>query len=140
MGDMPAVYEGNPDTFDVAVWDDAPQFGDESLSIGHGETLDSGGALDYDRIVARVGNIGINIGFRGTMLPQGIAEQVIEEQIACIEDGECDGTVPVPATLTGEAGAMSSATSGDETPTSRADDHATYTSDLYPLAPSYGDE
>lgn len=99
---LPAVLADTPNHFDVAIRDDAPAYGDESLAIAYAETLVNGETVVSDRIAARVGNVVIDIGFRGAMLPAGIAEVVIEVQIECVEAGICVDPVPVPADLSGD--------------------------------------
>jgi hypothetical protein len=140
----PQRYGEDPDVFDVVVHEDAPQYGDESLALGHGQTLNSGQPVINDRILVRVGDIVINAGFRGAMIPIGIAEEIIEAQIACVEAGYCTTTVPVPAALTGETAQTTPAETPDpagKTATGlRPSDAATYTSELYPYTLSYSED
>jgi hypothetical protein len=88
--------EADPNSFDVVVRDDAPEFGDESIGITYGYTRDSGTRL-YDRIVGRIDNMVFDIAYAGSMLPGfGIAERIAGPQVACLESGDCDEPLTIP--------------------------------------------
>ena len=134
--------EANPAVFDLLVRDNAPAYGDESLTLLWGAEA---GAVE--RIVGRVGDVVFNVGFYGERLPPEGTEIIAMAQVECLEHRECDDPLSVadvfaepdaddedtPDTDTGD-----DEEDGDEAGNDSATGE-TYESELYPYTLTYDD-
>lgn len=152
----PERYEENPNITETEFIEDAPAYGDESWRIRDSRTGGDGSSYIYDRVIARVDNILVNVAVRGTEVPVGIVELVIEDQVACVEDGACSGTMTAPLTFSSDAVADAGADKDEDRPrsqSSRDDDEEdetssrresaggeTFLSELYPYSMDYTDD
>lgn len=139
IADYVDLKQADPDLFDFIVHDDAPEFGDESITVTHGDSSGSE-PIAFERIIGRVGDVVFNVGFAGTMVPFGMADRLAGPQVECLEDGACARPLSLADIFPPEEDEEA-----EEAATPDAEDDAaatggeTYESDLYPYTLTFDD-
>lgn len=94
--------QDNEDNLDIVENDSVAEYGDASIAVHYG-SMANGMESQLDRMYIAVDNLVINTYLVYTTMPMGVVESSAAIQVACVENGGCSDTVPVPEAFGGPA-------------------------------------